>query len=88
MILCQEATAMPHRLQQPLARPIVLLGDPPRTIDFLAAVEFLASNDEMRTPEVEATIDQLIAAGQSGDPSAVDDVTDRLVRLLRQRGQI
>ncbi len=24
---------MPHSLQQPLAGPIVLLGDPPRTID-------------------------------------------------------
>ncbi|MDF2619287.1 MAG: hypothetical protein K0S00_1946 [Xanthobacteraceae bacterium] len=80
---------MSHRLQEPLARPIVLAGDPPRTIDtFLAAVEFLAANDDMRTPEVEETIDQLIAAGQSGDPSAVDDATDRLVRLLRQRGQL
>lgn len=79
---------MPHGLQQPLARPIVLHGDPPRTIDtFLAAVEFLASSEEQRSPEVEATIDQLITAGQSGDPSAVEDVTERLVRLLHQRGQ-
>ncbi|MDF2621772.1 MAG: hypothetical protein K0S00_4431 [Xanthobacteraceae bacterium] len=80
---------MPHGLQLPLARPIVLQGDPPRTIDtFLAAVEFLASSEGPRSPEVEATIDQLIAAGQSGEPSAVDDVTDRLVLLLRQRGQL
>lgn len=80
---------MPHGLHQPLARPIVLRGDPPRTIDtFLAAVEFLCSSEEQRSPEIEATIDQLIAAGQDGDPSAIDDVTDRLVLLLRQRGQV
>ncbi len=49
---------MPHGLQLPLARPIVLQGDPPCTIDtFLAAVEFLASSEGPRSPEVEATID-------------------------------
>jgi len=76
---------MPHTLQRPLSHPIVLQGDPPRTIDtFLAAVEFLASNSE--ATEVEETIDQLIMAARSEDVAAIEDATERLVWLLRRRG--
>ncbi len=79
---------MPDRLHKPLAMPIVLRGSPARTIDtLLGAIEFLASSDK-GSPEVEITIDQLIAASQSEDPVALRDVTERLVRLLHQRGQL
>lgn len=82
----EEAAGM---LQKALSRPIVLQGDPPRTIDtVVAAIEFLASSAEKGAPEIEATIDQLISASQSEDPVALSDVTERLVRLLHQRGQV
>jgi hypothetical protein len=84
-----EAAKMPDRLHKPLAMPIVLRGSPARTIDtLLGAIEFLASSSDKGSSEVEITIDQLIAASQSEDPVALRDVTERLVRLLHQRGQL
>lgn len=89
MAAMKEAAALPHRLNRPLATPIVLRGTPARTIDtFLGAIEFLASSADKGAPEVEITIDQLMAASQSDDPVALRDATDRLVQLLRQRGQV
>lgn len=80
---------MPERLQRRLSRPIVLRGEPARTIDtVLGAIEFLASSSEKGSDDVEATIDQLISACQSDDPVDLHDVTERLVHLLRQRGQV
>lgn len=80
---------MSHRLNQPLAREIVLSQTSPRTLDtLLSAIEFLNSARNDADPEIDVLLSDIMAAGTSGEAEQVEAVTERIESLLRQHGQL
>ena len=79
---------MQGKLAMPLARPIVLRADPPRTLDtFLSALEFLNAGALPNTVEVDTIIDRIMSAAASQDPAIIASTTDELERMLQDLGQ-
>lgn len=76
---------MPHRLQRPLARPVVFNGGNRRFETFLDAVACLHDRTGPTTGDgVDDLIDVMIQAAQSGDPKAVENATEIFASMVER----
>lgn len=76
---------MPHRLQRPLARPVILNKGDRRFETFLDAVACLHNRAGPATGDgVDGLIDLLIRAAESGDPSLIEIATESFADMIER----
>lgn len=77
---------MPHRLQRPLARVIMINGMPARAVDtFLDAVACLSERPDARDEDgIDVIIDQLILAAQSENPGEIEEATELFAAAVQR----